>query len=151
MQFPHIEVILAGSEDLEEVSQLFDLYRIFYDRSSDLVGARSFIQERFDRQDSQIFVASDRSQLVGFTQLYPSFSSVSMGKIWILNDLFVAESARKQGVAKLLMNAAAAFARETGAIRLSLSTQVTNTTAQSLYRSLGYSKNDDFYYYALTL
>ncbi len=146
-----MEVRLAGSEDLEAISQLFDLYRVFYSQSSDLAAAQAFIQERFDRQESQIFVAFDRDRIVGFTQLYPSFSSVSMRKIWILNDLFVAASARKQGVAKLLMNAAAAFARETGAIRISLSTQVTNTIAQSLYRSLGYDRSEDFYDYDLTL
>lgn len=146
-----MEVRLAGSADLEEVSQLFDLYRVFYDRPSDLAAAQAFIRERFDRQESQIFVAIDREQRVGFIQLYPSFSSVSLRKIWILNDLFVIESARKQGVAKLLMNAAADFARETGAIRMSLSTQVTNTVAQSLYRSLGYDRSEDFYYYDLTL
>ena len=111
-----MEVVLARIEELEEVSRLFDLYRVFYNQSSDLEAARSFIQQRFHQKNSQIFIARVQEQTVGFTQLYPSFSSVSMKPIWILNDLFVEEAERKQGIAKLLMSAAENFARETGAI-----------------------------------
>jgi GNAT superfamily N-acetyltransferase len=146
-----MEVFQAQSEHLEEISQLFDQYRVFYKASSDLEVARAFLQERFQKGDSVIFAASHNEHIAGFTQLYPSFSSVSMGRIWILNDLFVAPVYRKQGVAKLLLSAAADFASATGAIRMSLSTQITNTTAQSIYESLGYCKDEDFYHYSLTL
>lgn len=146
-----MEVFQARFEYLEEVSSLFDRYRVFYKSSSDLEAARKFLQERFQKIDSIIFVASHEGRLVGFTQLYPSFSSVSMKRVWILNDLFVEEACRKQGVAKLLMNAAEEFARKTGAIRLVLATQVSNITAQSLYESRGYTKDTEFYHYALRL
>jgi GNAT superfamily N-acetyltransferase len=146
-----IKVILASSQHLEGVSKLFDRYRMFYQQPADLGAARSFIQERLQKRDSKILVAINENQLIGFTQLYPSFSSVSMKPIWILNDLFVAESDRQQGVAKLLIGAAADFARGTGAVRIALSTQVSNITAQSLYKSLGYTKDEDFYHYALSL
>lgn len=146
-----MEIALARIENLEEVAILFDRYRMFYRQSSDLEAARAFLQERFHQKDSTIFVAGDRDRLVGFTQLYPSFSSVSMKPVWILNDLFVAATHRNRGVAKLLMGAAANFAKETAAVRIVLSTQVTNLAAQSLYRSLGYIKNEDFDYYALAL
>ena len=146
-----MEVVFARIEELEEVSRLFDLYRVFYNQSSDLEAARSFIQQRFHQENSKIFIARVQDQTVGFTQLYPSFSSVSMKPIWILNDLFVEEAERNQGIAKLLMSAAENFARETGAIRIILATQVTNFAAQSLYHSLGYIKNEEFYYYSLQL
>jgi ribosomal protein S18 acetylase RimI-like enzyme len=146
-----MEVVLAGVEELEEVSRLFDRYRVFYNQSSDLEAARSFLKERFEQKNSTIFIARSQAQTVGFAQLYPSFSSVSMKPIWILNDLFVEEAARNQGIAKLLIGAAENFARETGAIRIILSTQVANFAAQSLYRSLGYSKNEAFYHYSLLL
>jgi ribosomal protein S18 acetylase RimI-like enzyme len=146
-----MEVFVASSEHLEEVSKLFDRYRIFYQQSSDIAAARKFLEARFQKQDSTIFVAGDREHIVGFTQLYPSFSSVSMKPIWILNDLFVEETYRQQGVAHALMKSAENFARETGAIRITLSTQVTNIAAQALYESLGYKKNQDFYHYALQL
>lgn len=146
-----MEVALARFEQFEEVSKLFDRYRVFYNQSSNLEAAREFLQERFQKSDSTIFVVNDGGRMVGFTQLYPSFSSVSMKRIWILNDLFVEENHRKKGVATLLMNAAANFARETEAVRIILSTQMSNIAAQALYESLGYSKNEEFYHYALRL
>ena len=136
-----MEVFQAHFEHLEEVSKLFDQYRVFYKSSSDIEAARTFLQERFQKDDSMIFVVSNEGNLIGFTQLYPSFSSVSMKRIWILNDLFVEESYRNNGVAKLLISTAENFAKETGAARIILSTQVSNITAQSLYESLGYIQN----------
>ncbi|WP_271254347.1 GNAT family N-acetyltransferase [Pseudanabaena sp. Chao 1811] len=146
-----MQVTLASLEHLDEVSRLFDQYRVFYNQPSDLNAAKNFLQDRLQAQDSTIFIASEGGHVVGFTQLYPSFSSVSMKRVWILNDLFVDEPYRKQGVAKLLMNAAEQFARETGAVRLVLETQISNIAAQSLYESLGYIKDKDFYNYALHL
>ena len=146
-----MEIFLANVEQLEEVSKLFDQYRSFYQQAADPKAAMKFIQERFQKTDSTIFVATDNGHSIGFTQLYPSFSSVSMQRIWILNDLFVVENYRKKGVAKLLMNAAAEFGRATGAVRIVLSTQIANTPAQNLYASLGYQKDENFYHYALSL
>ncbi len=146
-----MKVVLARSEYFEEVVLLFDRYRVFYKQSSDLEAARNFLQERFQTNDSTIFIAHENGCGVGFTQLYPSLSSVSMKRIWILNDLFVEESHRKQGVAKLLMSAAENYARETGAVRITLATQIANVAAQTLYESLGYSKGQEFNHYTLQL
>jgi ribosomal protein S18 acetylase RimI-like enzyme len=146
-----MEVLLAHVEHLQEVSKLFDQYRVFYKQSSDIEAARAFLQERFQKHDSIIFVAHDNGLIIGFTQLYPSFSSVSMKRVWILNDLFVEEAFRKKGVAKSLIGAAANFARETGSVRIVLSTQISNIAAQSLYESLRYIKDKDFCHYALQL
>ena len=146
-----MEIVLAKFEDLEEVSRLFDQYRVFYKKSSNIEAARTFLQERFQKNESTMFVARDQELMVGFTQLYPSFSSVSLKRTWILNDLFVEEPYRKKGVAKSLIKAAERFARETGAVRIILATQISNTAAQSLYESLGYVKDKDFYHYALQL
>jgi GNAT superfamily N-acetyltransferase len=146
-----MEVFPAHYEQLEEVSKLFDHYRVFYQSSPDLEAARKFLQERFQKGDSIIFVVNDGGRIVGFTQLYPSFSSVSMKRVWILNDLFVEEPYRGNGCAKLLMSAAENFARETGAIRIILATQISNVAAQSLYELRGYTKDEEFYHYALRL
>lgn len=146
-----MEIVLADAEHLEEVSRLFDRYRIFYQQASNLEAATKFLQERFQKKDSTIFLAHDTKHIVGFTQLYPSFSSVSMKRVWILNDLFVEEAYRNKGVAKLLMNAAEEFARQTGAVRIVLSTQISNIAAQTLYESRGYMKDEEFYHYALRL
>jgi GNAT superfamily N-acetyltransferase len=146
-----MEVRLASIEHLEAAAELFDQYRIFYQQPSDLEAAKAFLKERFRDQDSTVFLAWENGEAIGFTQLYPSFSSVSMKRIWILNDLFVAASHRQRGVAKLLVGAAEGYGRETGAVRLALSTQISNASAQKLYESLGYVKDEEFYHYGLRL
>ncbi len=146
-----MKVRLAHMDDLDEVTRLFDRYRIFYGQVSDIDAARKFIQMRFQQGDSTILIALDELRGVGFTQLYPSFSSVSMKRVWILNDLFVEETARCQGVGTQLMQVAESFARQTGAVRIALSTQMTNQRAQSLYESRGYVKDEVFYHYSLPL
>ncbi|AFY36483.1 GCN5-related N-acetyltransferase [[Leptolyngbya] sp. PCC 7376] len=146
-----MNVFRAGLGELDEVAQLFDQYRVFYQAASDIQAAKDFLRERLQKEESVIFAARKGDCLVGFTQLYPSFSSVSMKPIWILNDLFVEPTSRKQGVAQLLMATAEDFARKSGAIRLALSTQVENLVAQSLYESRGYIKDQAFYHYTLSL
>jgi hypothetical protein len=96
-----MEVILASSANLEAVTILFSQYRVFYRQPSNLEAARQFLQERFQANDSTVFLAHENGSGIGFIQLYPSFSSVSLRRIWILNDLFVAESYRQQRVANL--------------------------------------------------
>ncbi|MEM8544142.1 MAG: GNAT family N-acetyltransferase [Cyanobacteria bacterium P01_H01_bin.119] len=146
-----MEVLQAGLNDLEILSQLFDQYRVFYQSPSNLEAAKAFLKDRLQKGDSTIFLASDNGQKIGFTQLYPSFSSVSMNRIWILNDLFVAPDYRNQGVGKRLLTTAKDFAKGTGALYLSLATQASNAAAQSLYRSVGYCKDEEFYHYSLSL
>lgn len=146
-----MEIVVANLAHLEELAALFDGYRVFYQQPSDLAGARQFLQARLEKGDAAILVAQTPDGLAGFTQLYPSFSSVSMKPIWILNDLFVAAAYRGQGIAKQLMTVAENFARETGAIRVGLSTQVANTSAQALYEGRGYVRDTEFYHYSLNL
>ncbi|QKQ75904.1 GNAT family N-acetyltransferase [Nostoc sp. TCL240-02] len=146
-----MEIFLANINHLESVSVLFDRYRIFYNQTSNLKAAKEFLKERFNNNDSLVFAANENGKLVGFTQLYPSFSSVSMKRVWILNDLYVEESHRGRGIAKLLMSVAEEYAKESGAIRITLSTQTSNITAQKLYETRGYVKNEEFYHYTLRL
>jgi GNAT superfamily N-acetyltransferase len=146
-------IVQARLEHLDLVAPLFDAYRMFYEQPSDLAGARAFIQARLEQEDSVIFLilAEEAGQTVGlgFVQLYPSFSSISMRPIWILNDLFVSPQARKQGLGRVLMERARVWARETGAKRLVLATALDNVTAQKLYESLGYHRDERFYHYSL--
>ena len=142
----------AERKDLEDVIPLFDDYREFYEADSNHAAARAFLTERTDRDESVIFVAYARPhQAVGFTQLYPSFSSVSLKRLWILNDLFVHSDARRRGVARALLERARQHALETGAKGLILNTAVTNTPAQTLYESCGWKREDEFLQYNLLL
>ena len=151
MQASDLQVREATSADLELVVPLFDAYRRFYRQPGDLPRARSFLRARLDRKDSVILVALDQSEAVGFTQLYPSFSSVSMARIFILNDLFVSPEARGNGVGSALLAATAEFGRQAGACRLALTTETTNTVAQSVYERMGWVRDTAFYTYELTL
>ena len=98
-----MRIYRASIDDLDDVALLFDRYRVFYSQSSDLAGARKFIHERLQTQDAVILVAAENEVPVGYTQLFPSWSSVSMKRVWILNDLYVEPEYRNQGIAKALM------------------------------------------------
>ncbi len=130
---------------------LLDAYRSFYGRASDTVAARAFLQARFEHGQSVVFLAHEGATPVGFTQLYPSFSSVSLARVFILNDLFVAPSHRRAGVGARLLDAAAEYARALGAVRLSLNTDVQNTTAQALYEAKGWKRDQEYFAFHLAL
>lgn len=142
----------AGLEDLHELAAIFDLYRIFYGQETDVEGAAAFLFERMEHRESVILIAEDVEQgrIAGFTQLYPVFSSISMKRSYILNDLYVREQYRKQGIARLLLEAAKRYAKLCRAKGLSLSTQVTNVRAQQLYEQSGYVRDEQFIHYDLT-
>lgn len=146
-----MEIRDAEQKDLEALTRLFDLYRVFYECDPDPVSARAFLEERLSHGDSHILCAFDGEEMLGFTQLYPSFSSSEMKRIWILNDLFVDPDHRRQGVGGALLDAAREFGKTTGATYLSLETQTTNKTAQSVYESKGWERDHEFYTYALDL
>lgn len=143
-----ITIIRAYPEHAEQIAPLFDGYRQFYGQVSDIAAARQFVLERLKQDESVIFLALDGEQGVGFTQLFPSFSSVSMRRLWILNDLFVASAARRRGVARALLEQARQFAIETQAKGLVLETAIDNP-AQHLYEALGWQRGTDFYLYSL--
>ncbi|WNS74787.1 GNAT family N-acetyltransferase [Bacillus sp. DTU_2020_1000418_1_SI_GHA_SEK_038] len=142
-----MSIVKATLNDLESVTELFDLYRIFYKQNSDIEGAREFIKERLTSEDSVIFIAFEDENPVGFVQLYPSFSSVSMKRLWVLNDLYVKESVRGKGLGENLMKKAIAFAEETGAKGVLLETATDNFGAQKLYEKLGFIKETNYFYY----
>jgi GNAT superfamily N-acetyltransferase len=148
-QQSELSVQKAGASDLDSLHELFMGYLAFYERDADPKSARAFLQERIAQQQSVIFIARLDGQAVGFTQLYPTFASLSLKPSWILNDLFVAESARGHGVAMELMDAARQLALDSGACEIFLQTARTNTTAQSLYNKLGYVRDDAFLVYTL--
>lgn len=138
-------------EDLEGIATLFNHYRMFYRQESNVEGTAEFLCERIEKGESVIFVALQDGEYVGFTQLYPSFSSISMKRLWILNDLFVHENSRGTGVGKSLLEAAKQFASKNGAKGLKLQTEVDNITAQRLYAENGYMRDSHYYHYELTL
>ena len=136
----------ATITDLESLSVLFDKYRVFYGKESDQSAAKAFLKDRMERNDSVIFVADD-GVLKGFTQLYPLFSSVRMKKLWLLNDLFVDEQFRGQGISIALIDSAKNLCRQTNACGMYLETEKTNVIGNSLYLKTGFTLNDKRNFY----
>jgi GNAT superfamily N-acetyltransferase len=146
------EVRQASIFDLDTLVPLFDGYRQFYRQPSDPERARIFLAERFAHHESLILLACDEHGAgLGFTQLFPLFSSVRMARIYLLNDLFVVPDARKHGVGKALLDASAEQARALGAARLWLQTELNNVSAQALYAAAGWQRDPGFCDYALNL
>ena len=141
----------ATVSDVDLLVPLFDGYRQFYRQPSEPDRIRRFLLDRFEHNQSVIFVAVIDRALIGFTQLYPSFSSGALARIFVLNDIFVDPGARRSGAGAALLEAAADYGRRVGAIRLVLSTELTNLAAQALYEKLGWKRNIEFCTYQLGL
>ena len=146
-----LQVRRATLADIEAIAPLFDAYRQFYHQPGDLDGARAWLTERLERDESVVFLALVDGVPAGFTQLYPIFSSTTMRRAWLLNDLFVAPTARRAGVGRALLERAHAFGQETRAKELMLQTAVDNLTAQRLYESLGWQRDNEYYVYMLAV
>ena len=146
-----LQVRRATLADIEAIAPLFDAYRQFYHQPGDLDGAQAYLSERLERDESVVFFALVDGVPAGFTQLYPIFSSTTMQRAWLLNDLFVAPTARRAGVGRALLERAHAFGHETQAKELMLQTAVDNFPAQRLYESLGWQRDNDYYVYTLAV
>jgi ribosomal protein S18 acetylase RimI-like enzyme len=142
-----VRVRQALLTDLDALVELFDQYRQFQGKTSDLPAARAFLQARFDHGESVVFIADDGAAPVGFAQLYPSYSSVSLARVFVLNDLFVQPSARRKGAAAQLLAAVEAHAWSLGAARVTLNVARDNRAGQALYESQGWRRDTQFFMY----
>ncbi len=144
----NFKIINAEEKHIEEIGVLFDLYRQFYKYESNLIESTNYIKERINNNESTIFIAiSDANEAIGFVQLYETFGSLDLGKIVILYDLYVKADHRKNNIGRKLMIKSHKYAKKINAKRIQLSTAIDNYIGQSLYESLGYVKDDDFYTY----
>ena len=144
-----IHTRIATLADLDVIAPLFDAYRQFYQKTSDLALAKSFIRDRLQNNESVVLLAlNEAEQVVGFCQLYPSFCSVEAKPIYSLYDLFVSPEARRSGAGKALLQAAEKLAAESGKARMDLTTARANKPAQAAYESLGWVRDEVFYAYS---
>jgi ribosomal protein S18 acetylase RimI-like enzyme len=140
----------AEIKDLKQLSELFDQYRIFYHKDSDIPAAEKFLTERIENKDSEIFVAENEGKLVGFVQLYPLFSSTRMKRYWLLNDLYVNENYRGNGFSKQLIEASKELAKFTDSAGVLLETGKSNDIGNKLYPSCGFEIYDEVNFYEWT-
>ena len=134
----------ATLNDIDALSKLFEAYRVFYKQDSDQDEVKFFLKKRLELNESTIFVKVVNDEIIGFTQLYPSFSSVSMKPTWILNDLYVCKKHRAKGYGQELLNEAKRVGREIGLKSLSLQTGKDNLSAQELYRKDGWIFEEEY-------
>ena len=148
----YFKIIEADENNIKQIGELFDLYRQFYKYDSDIIKSTNYIKERVIKKESKIFVAIDNDdKAIGFVQLYETFGSLDLGKIIILYDLYVKEEYRKNNIGRELMLASHNYAKKINVKRIQLSTAIDNSIGQSLYESLGYIKDKDFYTYDLEI
>lgn len=138
----------AELSDLRSLAELFDQYRIFYKKESDLVGVETFLKERIEKNESEIFISfNDEKIMTGFTQLYPLFSSTRMQRFWLLNDLYVNANYRRQGFSVGLIERAKKLCRDSGACGMMLETAKSNNEGNQLYPKTGFELDIDHNYY----
>lgn len=144
-----LKIRKATIKDLNLVVELFDKYRVFYEKESDKQKAEEFLSDRLKLNDSEIFVAeTNNNNLVGFVQLYPLFSSTRMQRLWLLNDLFVDKGNRGNGISKQLIETSKEFCKQTNACGLILETAKTNSIGNNLYSKVGFSVDIEHNYYS---
>lgn len=139
----------ATITDLELLVPLFDRYRQFYKQPTDFKGALKFLKQRFTNNESIVYLAfptSDFKTPIGFTQLYPLFSSVSMKSIIVLNDLYIQEDYRGQGIGKALIDKVKQVCIEQNSKGIALQTEISNP-AQKLYEREGFTIDKDLQYF----
>lgn len=144
-------IIKADSTAIDDLTQMFDRYRQFYQMDSNIAAAKQFMSDRLSLHDSIIYICYTAGKAQGFAQIYPSFSSVAMRRTWTLNDLYVNKGERRAGVARLLLNHTLEKARQAEIFSVKLVTAKDNLIAKSLYHSLGFQQNDRFDSFSIRL
>ena len=144
-----MKIIQATTNEIEVLAKLFDEYRVFYEKPSDINGARNFLKERISNGESIAFIAYDvDNNPMGFTHLYPLFSSTRMARFWLLNDLYVNPQYRKLGVGEALLERAKQLVKDSNACGMMLETASDNIPAQNLYLKNGWEKDNGHYYFS---
>ncbi len=141
-----IKIAKASFEHIPQIAPLLDEYRTFYKQNSDVEAATKFLEERFSKNESIVFVAYEKQKAVGFTQLYTSYSSVSLRPLFILNDLYVHPNHRGTGIGEALLNKAKEHCMAMDYKGLSLETASDNP-AQKLYEKLGWKRDTACFHY----
>lgn len=137
-----MEIVRATMNELEDITTLFDEYRQFYGKESDVESAKAFLQLRLTLNESILFLAVQDGRAIGFAQLYPTFSSIGLQRAFILNDLYVMEDARGTGAGKALTEKVFQYCQEQHARYVTLQTAPDNVNARGLYEKLGMEQDE---------
>ncbi|NNJ88634.1 MAG: GNAT family N-acetyltransferase [Eudoraea sp.] len=144
-----VTIIRSQSEHIPVLAPLLDAYRVFYKQDSDIKGATQFLEERLQKNESVLFLSLNGEEATGFVQLFPSFSTVSLQPIFILNDLYVVKAHRKMGIGEALLRTSQEYCQLKGFKGLALETALDNP-AQALYERMGWQKDVHCFHYFWT-
>ena len=137
---------------IDQFVTVVDEYREFCGFTPSPVETKTFFQTLLKKNEAATFIAiSEDDKVMGFINLYPSNSTLSLKKIWILNDLGVSSKYRRLGVAQKLIQESIEFAKNSGAIRIELKTNKTNLNAQNLYKEIGFKIDQDNLHYKVCI
>lgn len=143
-----MKIVQANISHIDQLVELFDAYRVWYQKASDKETAKKFLSQRIKNGESIVYVCqNDAGQLVGFTQLYPIFSSTRMKRMWLLNDLFVDPDFRGKGISKMLINQAKELCKKTNSCGILLETEATNDIGNKLYPTTGFELEENNFYF----
>ena len=145
-----IKIRKAKINDLEELVNAFEAYRVWYRKEPNQIEAKQFLKDRIEQQESVIFIATENDKLLGFTQLYPIFSSTRLKRLWLLNDLFVYKNHRGKGISKMLIEKTKEHCRQTNGCAITLETEISNKIGNKLYPATGFKLNSTQNFYEWT-
>ena len=140
----------AQLEDIESLSAVFAEYRTTLGLEADLANSTQFLKARLSKQDCIIFIALIDDQISGFTLLFPFFTPAGIKEMWVLNDIYITDEYRHQGVAQSLLSEAVFFSKKTNKCKVYLATKIGNTNSQTLFEKFGFKKTDYINYEFVT-
>lgn len=144
----------ATLQDLDQLTNLFDQYVVFYKNPSNFEKHKAYLKERMENNEATVYLAFDdenKEKAIGFALIYVTFSSLALNKILILNDLFVDPNVRKNGIGEQLIQQTVAMAKELNSNTIRLRTAKNNIIAQGLYHKMGFVREEGLYSYDLTV
>jgi len=146
-----LEIRACTIDDLDRLVPAFDSYRQRYRQDSEPSEVEEFLKSLIEEEKSKIFLSYEGDELTGFVQLYPSFSSIGLAPIWILNDFYIFGGSNRREIASGLLDAARMLCDASKAIRLEVTTRKENHRLHKIYRDYGFEKDYKYDYYFLRL
>lgn len=139
-----VEIAPIADEEFEGLLPLIAAYQRFYEvEEIDEERNRTFFRRFLAPSEDGLLLGARRGGLLlGYACLYWHFSSLEAVESVLMNDLYVIEEARGEGVGRTLIEATAEVARERGVPYIEWATAPDNHTAQGLYDSTGAERSE---------
>lgn len=139
MEQGDLEPVGTLAEALVKLHHSYDSTRFFLEAGI-ADGYRAYFKRELGKPGVVLLVATLGTEIAGY--VYGSLEKRDWAKLLdahgAIHDIYVSETARRQGVAQALMRAAVETFSKLGATQIVLSTAVLNTQGLALFKSLGF-------------